>query len=103
MANIAYYHSKGTPTIADANYAALTKEQRVTTSKLAAIIRLADAIDRSHRKKVSVCDVSLKTDEMVITVTSEEDISLEEWTFTDKADFFEDVYGIRAILKRRAR
>jgi exopolyphosphatase/guanosine-5'-triphosphate,3'-diphosphate pyrophosphatase len=103
IANIAYYHSKGTPTVADANYGALTKEQRVTTSKLAAIIRLADAIDRSHRTKASVCDISLKTDEIVMTVTAEEDISLEEWTFADKTDFFEDVYGIRAILKRRVR
>ncbi|MDF2876250.1 MAG: ppx 1 [Sporomusa sp.] len=102
MANIAFYHSKGTPSDADANFSYLTPGQKVTVSKLSAIIRLADAIDRSHRQKVSQADVVLRGEEMVITVTSSEDMSLEGWTFAEKADFFEDVFGIKAILIRRA-
>ncbi|SMD09393.1 HD domain-containing protein [Sporomusa malonica] len=102
MANIAFYHSKGTPSDSDANFASLTPGQKVTVSKLSAIVRLADAIDRSHRQKVSKTEVALRGDEMVITVTSKEDMSLEAWTFADKADFFEDVFGIKAILIRQA-
>ncbi len=101
MANIAFYHSKGTPSDTDANFASLTPNQKVTVSKLSAIIRLADAIDRSHRQKVSQADAVLRGDEIVITVTSTEDMSLEGWTFADKADFFEDVFGIKATLIRR--
>jgi exopolyphosphatase/guanosine-5'-triphosphate,3'-diphosphate pyrophosphatase len=100
MANIAYYHSKGTPSINDANFAALPKDQRVTVAKLAAIMRLADSIDRSHMQKVIINDITLKPSEMIIKVSSEVDMSLEEWTFADKAEFFEDVFGIRTILKR---
>lgn len=102
MANIAYYHSKGFPSEADANFAALTPGQKVTVSKLSAIIRLADAIDRSHRQKVRQAEVVLRGEELIITVTSDEDMSLEGWTFADKADFFEDVFGIKATLIRRA-
>ncbi|WP_425059295.1 Exopolyphosphatase [Sporomusa carbonis] len=102
MANVAFYHSKGTPADSDANFAVLTQEQKVTVSKLSAIIRLADAIDRSHRQKVSQAEAVLRGDELIISVTSSEDMSLEGWTFADKADFFEDVFGIRAILIRRA-
>lgn len=102
MANVAHYHSKGTPSDNDPNFAALTKDQKVTTAKLAAIIRLADAIDRTHRQKITDCEVVIKGDMMLITVTTNEDISLEEWTFTDKAGFFENVFGIRPILKRQA-
>lgn len=101
IANIAFYHSKGTPSDADTNFACLTPNQKVTVSKLSAIIRLADAIDRSHRQKVSQAEVALRGDELIITVTSREDMSLEGWTFADKAGFFEDVFGIKAILIRR--
>jgi len=100
IANIAHYHSKETPKTTDPNFAALTKEQQVIVAKLAAILRLADAIDRSHRQKVTIKSVTLKPDEMIITVCSNEDISLEEWTFADKAHFFEDVFGVRAILRK---
>lgn len=102
IANIAYYHSKGTPSNVDANFAAMTAEEKVTTAKLAAIIRLADAIDRSHRQKAAVQEIFFSGDEMTIVVTADEDISLEEWTFADKADFFEKVFGIKAILERQA-
>ena len=102
IANIAHYHSKGTPNDNDQNYAVLSKPQKVVAAKLAALIRLADAIDRSHRQKVSDCEIAVKGDEVHIMVTSREDLSLEEWTFADKAEFFQDVYGIKPILIRRA-
>ncbi|VBB06915.1 ppx/gppa phosphatase [Lucifera butyrica] len=102
IANVAYYHSKGTPNDSDSNFSLLSMEQKVTVAKLAALIRLADALDRSHRQKAVIHDIVLKGDEMIISVSAQEDMSLEEWTFVDKADFFEDVFGIRAILERQA-
>ncbi len=103
MANVAHYHSKGTPSDSDPNFAVLTKEQKVLVGKLSAIIRLADAIDRTHRQKIAACEIAIKGDQMIISVETNEDISLEEWTFSDKAGFFENVFGIRPILKRQAR
>lgn len=101
IANIAYYHSKGIPSDSDANYAVLSPEQKITLAKLAAIMRLADSIDRSHTQKTIVRDVILTGEEFTVTVTADEDISLEEWTFIDKAEFFESVFGIKAILRRQ--
>lgn len=101
MANVAHYHSKGTPSDADPNWAVLSREQKVIASKLSAIVRLADAVDRTHRHKVSHCEVSLKGDELIVEVAANEDLSLEEWTFADKAIFFENVFGIRATLTRQ--
>ncbi len=102
MANVAYYHSKGTPALSDPNFAALSPERRITLAKLAAIIRVADAVDRSHLQKATVTDVALSGEELTITVIADQDISLEEWTFLDKADFFENVFGVRPILRRQA-
>lgn len=101
IANVAYYHSKGIPSDTDSNFADLTPSQKATVSKLSAIIRLADAIDRSHLQKASHGEVALRGEELIITVTSREDMSLEGWTFADKAGFFEDVFGIKATLIRQ--
>ncbi|MBP2656102.1 MAG: guanosine pentaphosphate phosphohydrolase [Firmicutes bacterium] len=100
MANIAFYHSKGTPSSNDPEFAVLAPEKQMTVAKLAAIIRLADAIDRSHFQKAIIRDVVLSGDELIICVSSEMDISLEEWTFFDKAEFFARVFGIKAVLRR---
>lgn len=100
IANIAFYHSKGAPSLSDGNFAALMPAQRITLAKLAAIIRVADAIDRSHTQKAAVRDIAFSGEELVIAVTVDQDMSLEEWTFLDKADFFENVFGIRPILQR---
>ncbi len=99
--NNPHYHSQGTPPQSDPNFAALTPAQRITLAKLAAIIRVADAVDRSHLQKATIRDIALSGEELIITVTSDQDISLEEWTFLDKADFFENVFGIRPILQRQ--
>ena len=102
MANVAYYHSKGIPSETDVNYASLDSDQKISLSKLAAIMRLADAIDRSHLQKATIREIALTGEEFIITVTADEDISLEEWTFLDKAEFFESVFGLKPILKRQA-
>ena len=37
---------------------------------------------------------------MLIEAKSKVDLTLEEWTFAGKATFFEEVYGLKAILER---
>ncbi len=98
IANVAHYHSKGTPSDVDANFACLERDDKVKVAKLAAMIRLADSVDRSHRQKAMPCDIKLRGDSLEFRVTPLEDFSLEKWTFEDKADFFENVHGIRPVL-----
>lgn len=69
-------------------------------AKLAALVRLADAMDRSYKQKITACRVNLKNDVMQIEAVSKNELSLEEWTFTQKAAFFEEVYGLKAELER---
>ncbi len=98
VANIAHYHSKGTPSDLDSNFARLNREEKVKVAKLSSMIRLADAIDRSHRQKALSCDIRLHGDNLEFTVHPLEDFSLEQWTFEDKADFFEHVHGVKPVL-----
>lgn len=76
-------------------------ETYITISKLTAILRLANALDKSHKQKFSHIQVQLKDDELLISTTTIEDITLEQGLFVEKANFFEEVYGIRPILKQK--
>ena len=40
---------------------------------------------------------------MVIMVETGEDISLEKGLFKKRADFFEEVFGIRPVIKQKKR
>ncbi len=73
----------------------------MTIAKLTAILRLANSMDRSHRQKLVGCKMALKDNSLVITTDYPGDISLERMSFEQKADFFEEVYGIRPILRQK--
>lgn len=76
-------------------------ETDVAVAKLTAILRLANAMDRSHKHKFQNAKMVLKDRQMIITTDSPEDITLERRSFVQKADFFEEVYGIRPVLKQK--
>ncbi len=79
----------------------LTEEQYCKIAKLAAILKVANAMDRSHRQKVNRFTVSVKNKQLVIMADTVHDITLEAGLFESKADFFENVYGIRPVLRQK--
>lgn len=101
VANIACYHSTVKPENTDANFTNLSWRRRAITAKLIAILRLADALDRSHKGKLEIRSVNFKEKELVIHTICDVnvDTTLEEWTFTKKADFFKEVFGVTPKLK----
>lgn len=72
-------------------------------AKLTALLRMANALDRSHRQKTQDCGMSVKNGELVIGVTYDADISLELFAVTSCGDFFEEIFGIRPVLKKKRR
>ena len=72
----------------------------MVVAKLAAIIRVADALDRSHRQKVTDLTVRVQEDSITVLAAADEDITLELWTFAQKAVYFAEVFG-RTITARQ--
>lgn len=99
IANIARYHSFEIPSMKDNGFRLLSEKNRVLVAKLVAIIRLADAIDRSHQQKIEIQSVKLKNKELIIKATSNKNTKLEEWTFKKKSEFFQEVFGITPVLR----
>ena len=70
-------------------------------AKLTAILRLANALDRSHKQKFKDVRITLKDDELVISVQTPVDISLEKGLAYNRAEFFEEVFCIRPVIKQK--
>lgn len=99
IANVARYHSQMTPRYSHENFAKLSEKNRVIVAKLVAIIRMADALDRSHTQKIDRLNLSIDEKQIIIRGESERDTLLEEWTFETKSDFFQEVFGVKTKLK----
>ncbi len=103
VANIARYHSRELPGDDSRVFRNIKSEERVMISKLTAILRVADGLDRSHLQKVKNIDIIFKGYEMVVTISGEKEILIDEWTFIKKSKFMEEVFGIKTIVKKRGR
>lgn len=81
--------------------ASLNRNQYILVAKLTAILRLANAMDRSHYQKVQALRAVLKERELQLIIDSSKDVSLELGLLRDKVKFFEEVFGIRLVLRRK--
>ena len=80
----------------------LEQADYMTIVKLTAILRVANALDRSHKQKIKEVRVSWKDPHtMQIFVDTLEDLTLEQALFHEKAEFFESVFSIRPVLKAK--
>lgn len=78
-----------------------TEEEYVVMVKLLAILKVANALDRSHKQKLKNYTMTVKDDLLVINIESTDSIALEKGLFSKKADFFESIFAIRPVLKEK--
>ncbi|EOT27829.1 hypothetical protein C805_01937 [Eubacterium sp. 14-2] len=73
----------------------------MTVSKLTAILKIANAMDRSHRQKFRNIKAALQDRELVITVESSESIVLEKGLFSAYANSFEEVFSVKPRIREK--
>lgn len=81
----------------------IDKNAYLTIAKLTAILKIANGLDRSHKQKFKDIKTTLKEEQLLITVDTQEDITLEKGLFQRRADFFEEVYSVRPIIMQKRR
>ncbi len=80
----------------------MDEETYLIVSRCAAIMRLANVIDRSHKQKFENITVRLSDDKkLIIAITSEDDLLLEKSMFGQKIDTFKNVFSITPVLKHK--
>ena len=77
------------------------RESFLMVAKLTAILRLANSLDRSHKQKLKGLKAVLKENQLVLTVDTQEDITLEKGFFEANGDFFKEVFSVEPVLKQR--
>ena len=75
----------------------------ILTAKLTAMLRLANSMDRSHGQKLKDCRITVKDKTLTVSAEYSGDITLEAVSFEQKAAFFEEIFGIRPVLKQKRR
>lgn len=79
----------------------LDRESYMIVAKLTAILRLASGLDRSHKQKFKGLKAVLKDNQLILTIDTQEDITLEKGFFEDREEFFQEVFSVEPVLKQR--
>lgn len=100
IANTARYHRKSHPKIKHENFNKLDSQSKILVKRLSGILRIADALDRSHKSIVNEIDINLKDKVFEITLKScNADPSLELWGVNVRKGLFEESFGYKVKIK----
>ncbi len=94
IALTARYHRKAVPKDTDPEYRALPREGRTVVRALSAVLRVADALDRSHYGAVRDVSVTRRGERTILQLqTGGEDAALEIWEARQRLDLLETLLG----------
>ncbi len=93
-----YHRHGGTPHMSQRHYAELDEHDRLRVQKLAALLRVADAMERSHARRISDFKVRIGTRRIELEVPNVQDLTLENLSLRSKADLFTDIFGFELML-----
>ncbi len=99
-ANVVLYNEESLPLSANVDEE-FPREDYLKIAQLTAILRLANALDGGNRQRYQRPDITRKKKELLITVESLHDMTLELSLFEEKADFFSEILGVKPILKQK--
>jgi exopolyphosphatase/guanosine-5'-triphosphate,3'-diphosphate pyrophosphatase len=102
IALIARYHRRAVPKPLHEGFALLDRRNRIIVAQLAAILRVADALDRSHNQQVAGITATRRGGALEIAVPGVEDITMETLALKQKGALFEDIFGLPVRLRKGA-
>lgn len=79
----------------------LDERSYMTVAKLSAILRVSNAMDRSHKQKFKNVKAMIKDRELVITIETLDDIALEKTLFANKTTYFENIFSMKPVVKEK--
>lgn len=103
IANVARYHRGATPKKKHSMYGKLSPEDRRLVKRLAAVLRVADGLDRTHNQSVRSVRVSLEDGSAIFTLDSAEDPAVNVWGAERKGELFEKAWTLRPLFRWSAR
>jgi len=99
VANIARYHRKAHPKKKHDHFASLAEAEQERVARTASILRIADALDRTHDDAVKDLDVEMSTRKIKIRAVSPRELDSEGDALRKKGRLFEELFGLRLSLE----
>ena len=100
VSNVARYHRRGLPQKTHLPYAALDRHARLVVDKLAALLRVANALDAEHLQKVRVLRVERQGRSWVLEIEGSGDLTMEQLAATARSDMFAETFGQELVVRR---
>ena len=98
IALIARYHRMSPPKPSHELYQSLPHRDRIRVSKLASLLRVADALERTHSNRVRDLTVTIVKNKLVLQLKDVPDATTERLALEGKADLFRDIFGLEVII-----
>ncbi len=95
---LARYHRHGAPTTDDRSYAELSLHDRLRVQKLAALLRVADAMERAHSRRITSFTTRFSQRRLELLIPGIPDLTIENLALRSKADLFADIFGYSIVL-----
>lgn len=99
VALTARYHRRASPQPTHEGYATLEREDRVAVAKMAALLRVAIALDESRSQRIKSFTCHKENGALVIYVSGVDDLSLEQLAMRQSGWLFEDILGLPVQLR----
>jgi exopolyphosphatase/guanosine-5'-triphosphate,3'-diphosphate pyrophosphatase len=103
IGNIARYHRRALPQRTHSSFVSLERDERVVVSKLAAILRVANALDKGHLQKVTDLQLLREGDQLVLVAQNVSDLTMERVALASRSELFGEVFGKRIVLREAAK
>lgn len=100
VALLARYHRRYNPEPNHAHFADLSRDERMTVFKLAALLRVADALDRTHVQRIKTIQLKPDGGRLEIMTPGVDDTTVEQIAINSKCGLFSEIYGYEILLTR---
>ena len=99
---VARYHRGPAPSNEHPEYRQLDRSQRLIVSKLAALLRVADSLDRGRGQRVGIRRARIEPDRLVLELDGVKDTSGVQLALNRKAGLFTSVFGLELAVEAAA-
>lgn len=96
----ARYHRRTSPKPTHTVFTTLDRDQRIAVVKMAAMLRVADALEASHAQRLHELRFSRESGRLVIAIPQVEDLSLEQLALKQSGTLFEETFGMPVLLRK---
>ncbi len=100
VALLARYHRRYNPEHNHPHFSELDRTERMVVFKLAAMLRIADSLDRSHSQRIKSIVLRPVNGRLTIVTPGVADTTVEQLAIGSKCDLFSEIFGMEIMLSR---